>query len=262
MSSACCRNRRRRRRGDGCLRRLDRRGRHPGRGCAAGRARVRRMPPQPRRRRQRSVHRAAATGGPVPVVPRPRQGDQRGQNTVRESEAMDVQPDRAPPRWPVLLAEGVHHLQAAFDALGLRPARRSTAAADAAVKSQRKLERTYRQGRRGSARRHRHQRHPPGASFTDGFRRSPMTSSRSPTGSLVLTGQRVPKGSRSPVNPPRLVLSRTDSQVSVRRRFGAEPVSPPGAAAPRHYDDGTVRRRSCRSDPGDCDFAVAAEKAV
>lgn len=66
-------------------------------------------------------------------------------NTVRESEAMDVQPDRATAEMAVLLAEGVHHLQAAFDALGLKAGQSATAAADAAVKSQRNLERTYRQ---------------------------------------------------------------------------------------------------------------------
>ena len=57
---------------------------------------------------------------------------------------MDVQPDRATAEMAVLLAEGVHHLQAAFDGLGLKAGASVTAAADAAVKSQRKLERTYR----------------------------------------------------------------------------------------------------------------------
>lgn len=66
-------------------------------------------------------------------------------NTVRESEAMDFPPDQATAEMAVLLAEGVHHLQAAFDALGLKAGQSATAAADAAVKSQRNLERTYRQ---------------------------------------------------------------------------------------------------------------------
>lgn len=45
----------------------------------------------------------------------------------------------------VLLAEGVRHLQAAFGALGRKATASATEAADAAVKSQRNLERTYRQ---------------------------------------------------------------------------------------------------------------------
>ena len=68
-------------------------------------------------------------------------------NTVRESEAMAFPPDRATADMSVLLAEGTKHLQTAFTHLDQRrkhgpPA---TEAADAAVKSQRHLERIYRQ---------------------------------------------------------------------------------------------------------------------
>jgi uncharacterized protein Yka (UPF0111/DUF47 family) len=65
-------------------------------------------------------------------------------NTVREAEAMAFPPDAATAQMAQLLAEGVHHLQAAFNALDRRAAGSATAAADAAVKSQRNLERTYR----------------------------------------------------------------------------------------------------------------------
>jgi uncharacterized protein Yka (UPF0111/DUF47 family) len=76
-------------------------------------------------------------------------------NTVREAEAMDFPPDQATADMAVLLAEGVRHLQTAFNALAARrrkgtAARLSastvsaTEAADAAVKSQRNLERIYR----------------------------------------------------------------------------------------------------------------------
>lgn len=66
-------------------------------------------------------------------------------NTVREAEAMEFPPDRATADMAVLLAEGVRHLQAAFNALDRKAAASATEAADAAVKSQRNLERTYRQ---------------------------------------------------------------------------------------------------------------------
>jgi len=66
-------------------------------------------------------------------------------NTVRESEAMEFPPDRATAEMAVQLAEGVHHLQAAFDALDHDASTSATEAADSAVKSQRNLERTYRQ---------------------------------------------------------------------------------------------------------------------
>ncbi len=66
-------------------------------------------------------------------------------NTVREAEAMEFPPDRATADMAVLLAEGVRHLRAAFGALGRKATSSATEAADAAVKSQRNLERTYRQ---------------------------------------------------------------------------------------------------------------------
>lgn len=65
-------------------------------------------------------------------------------NTVRESEAMEFPPDRATADMAVLLAEGVRHLHAAFNALDRKSPGSATDAADAAVKSQRNLERTYR----------------------------------------------------------------------------------------------------------------------
>jgi len=69
-------------------------------------------------------------------------------NTVRESEVMGVPPDQATADMAVLLAEGVDHIRTAFSALGLRLGKSpvsATEAADAAVKSQRNLERVYRQ---------------------------------------------------------------------------------------------------------------------
>lgn len=74
-------------------------------------------------------------------------------NTVREAEAMGFPPDQATADMAVLLAEGVRHIQTAFTALGVRRGKASraavatvsaTGAADAAVKSQRNLERIYR----------------------------------------------------------------------------------------------------------------------
>lgn len=69
-------------------------------------------------------------------------------NAVRESEAMGVPPDQATAEMAVLLSAGVAHLRTAFD--GLEDKRNkstssATASADAAVKSQRDLERVYRQ---------------------------------------------------------------------------------------------------------------------
>lgn len=67
---------------------------------------------------------------------------------VRESEAMSFPPDQAVAQMAALLAEGVEHLQEAFAALdsrGLKFVASATAHADAAVKSQRNLERIYRQ---------------------------------------------------------------------------------------------------------------------
>ena len=69
-------------------------------------------------------------------------------NTVRESEAMSFPPDRATADMAALLAEGVEHLRTAIGALGDRRAKSAvsaTEAADSAVKSQRNLERIYRQ---------------------------------------------------------------------------------------------------------------------
>jgi uncharacterized protein Yka (UPF0111/DUF47 family) len=73
-------------------------------------------------------------------------------NTVREAEAMAFPPDQATAEMAVLLAEGVQHIRDAFTALAQRRGRGATAtrqsatqAADAAVKSQRNLERIYRQ---------------------------------------------------------------------------------------------------------------------
>lgn len=66
-------------------------------------------------------------------------------NTVREAEAMGFPPDTATAEMAALLAEGVRHLQAAFNALDRKATESATADADAAVKSQRNLERVYRQ---------------------------------------------------------------------------------------------------------------------
>jgi len=69
-------------------------------------------------------------------------------NTVREAEAMGFPPDHATAEMAVLLAEGVEHLVLAITALAAGRGNHhlsATTAADAAVKSQRKLERIYRQ---------------------------------------------------------------------------------------------------------------------
>jgi uncharacterized protein Yka (UPF0111/DUF47 family) len=69
-------------------------------------------------------------------------------DTVRESEVMGIAPDQAAAAMATLLTEGVGHLAAAFEQLGPdRPAKgvSATEAADAAVKSQRRLERVYRE---------------------------------------------------------------------------------------------------------------------
>ncbi len=65
-------------------------------------------------------------------------------NTVREADAMAFPPDRATAEMAVLLAEGVHHLVTAIKALGGVHGLSATKTADAAVKSQRDLERVYR----------------------------------------------------------------------------------------------------------------------
>ncbi len=70
-------------------------------------------------------------------------------DAVREAEVMGIPPDEAVAAMAALLADGVGHLAAAFERLD--PGRRSkgdasaTDAADAAVKTQRQLERVYRQ---------------------------------------------------------------------------------------------------------------------
>jgi uncharacterized protein Yka (UPF0111/DUF47 family) len=70
-------------------------------------------------------------------------------DAVRESEVMATPPDEAVGRMVELIAEGVRHLAEAFARLG-RGERRSapspTDAADAAVASQRRLEKVYRTG--------------------------------------------------------------------------------------------------------------------
>lgn len=67
-------------------------------------------------------------------------------DTVRESEVMQFPPDRSAAEMAVLLSEGVGHLREAFDRLDGKRDRhgQATEAADAAVKSQRHLERVYR----------------------------------------------------------------------------------------------------------------------
>lgn len=68
-------------------------------------------------------------------------------NVVRECEAMSVEPDAATAEMAVLLAEGLGHLKIAFSNLGSRKTTASvdaTEAANAAVKTQRRLERVYR----------------------------------------------------------------------------------------------------------------------
>jgi uncharacterized protein Yka (UPF0111/DUF47 family) len=69
-------------------------------------------------------------------------------DTVRESEVMGIPPDQAVAAMATLLTEGIGHLATAFEQLD--PDRRdkrpsATDAADAAVKSQRRLERVYRE---------------------------------------------------------------------------------------------------------------------
>jgi uncharacterized protein Yka (UPF0111/DUF47 family) len=69
-------------------------------------------------------------------------------NTVREAEAMGFPPDHATAEMAVLLAAGVEHLVEALQALAAGPGNHhlsATKTADAAVKSQRNLERIYRQ---------------------------------------------------------------------------------------------------------------------
>jgi uncharacterized protein Yka (UPF0111/DUF47 family) len=69
-------------------------------------------------------------------------------DTVRESEVMGIPPDEAVAAMAALLADGARHLATAFERLGPdkhgKRGASATEAADAAVKSQRRLERVYR----------------------------------------------------------------------------------------------------------------------
>jgi len=70
-------------------------------------------------------------------------------DAVRESEVMAIPPDAAVAGMAACLAEGVHHLVEAFERLGATDdgdGEAATDAADRAVKTQRQLERVYRQG--------------------------------------------------------------------------------------------------------------------
>jgi hypothetical protein len=64
-------------------------------------------------------------------------------DAVRESEVMAIEPDAAVAEMATLLLEGARRLSAAFDRLG-GDGQAATTQADAAVKAQRRLERTYR----------------------------------------------------------------------------------------------------------------------
>jgi uncharacterized protein len=70
-------------------------------------------------------------------------------DTVREAEVMAMKPDEAVAAMAALLADGASHLATAFERLGSdqrgKIAVSATEAADAAVKSQRRLERVYRE---------------------------------------------------------------------------------------------------------------------
>ena len=69
-------------------------------------------------------------------------------DAVREAEVMAMTADRPMADMAVLLAEGVRHLDEAFEILAVSRGRKAgdpTGAADRAVKSQRQLERVYRE---------------------------------------------------------------------------------------------------------------------
>ena len=73
-------------------------------------------------------------------------------DAVRESEVMAVPPDAAVAGMAACLAEGIRQLSEAFDRLGSSDngdGQAATDAADKAVKTQRQLERVYRQGMSG-----------------------------------------------------------------------------------------------------------------
>ena len=64
-------------------------------------------------------------------------------NIVRESDVLSAQPDAAGAEMASHLAEGIEHLAEAFERLGTHDGD-ATVSADAAVKSERKLEHAYR----------------------------------------------------------------------------------------------------------------------
>jgi uncharacterized protein len=70
-------------------------------------------------------------------------------DTVREAEVMAMEPDEAVAAMAALLVDGASHLATAFERLGWDQRGKvgvsATEAADAAVKSQRRLERVYRE---------------------------------------------------------------------------------------------------------------------
>ena len=65
-------------------------------------------------------------------------------NAVREAEVMQLLPDVAVAQMAVELADGTHHLAAAFAALGQPGGPDATVAADQAARSQSRLEHVYR----------------------------------------------------------------------------------------------------------------------
>ncbi|HEY1273273.1 MAG TPA: DUF47 family protein [Thermoleophilaceae bacterium] len=65
-------------------------------------------------------------------------------NAVREAEVMQAGPDEAIAEMAAELAEGTRHIAAAFGALAAGSSTDATEAADAAVSSQRRIEKLYR----------------------------------------------------------------------------------------------------------------------
>jgi uncharacterized protein len=70
-------------------------------------------------------------------------------NIVREAEVLGKAPDPPMAELAWALAEGTHHIAEAFAALGDGSGASATAAADAALESQRRVERSYRSGMLG-----------------------------------------------------------------------------------------------------------------
>ena len=70
-------------------------------------------------------------------------------NIVREAEVLERLPDPPMAELAAALAEGTHHLAEAFAALGDGGGQAATDAADAALESQRPVERAYRAGMSG-----------------------------------------------------------------------------------------------------------------